>query len=415
MSRIRAFIGAAALALASLVGVAPAFADVAAKIATIRHLQAGTLDAGEAELAAMLATDPANPDARLGLGLVQAVKVEAHLEQALYRYGLQPDFNTGIPILRLPVAPNPDPEPITYEAFRGILQGAVDELTELDATLAPLDSLSAKITFDLATIVYDSDGDGAVGEFETLRDAIANFFPGTPLPSSGFVVGIDTADAIWLRGYAHIVMAFCEFLLAHDWHEGFDAAFQMYFPLSDLPMVGAPVVPKDENSGFFGSDESDIADAISFVHLISWPVAEPARLLAVRDHLKAAVSLSRQNWASSLGEFDDDHEWLPAPDQHSALVRLSITSTQVKSWLAVLDELDALLDGEKLIPHWRFTEGVNLRRVFEEPSTFDLVLWLTGPAALPYLEAGPLSDGVTWQTLTRAFGTGFGAYAVWFN
>jgi len=35
--------------------------------------------------------------------------------------------------------------------------------------------------------------------------------------------------------------------------------------------------------------------------------------------------------------------------------------------------------------------GVNLRRVFTEPREFDLVLWVQGTAAVPYLEAGEVT------------------------
>ena len=55
------------------VGV-PAAADEAARQATVAtHLEAGTLAAGETELAAILAKDPMNDDARLGLGTIRFV------------------------------------------------------------------------------------------------------------------------------------------------------------------------------------------------------------------------------------------------------------------------------------------------------------------------------------------------------
>ncbi len=76
---------------------------------------------------------------------------------------------------------------------------------------------------------------------------------------------------------------------------------------------------------------------------------------------------------------------------------------------------DAILDGERLIPHWRFREGVNFRRVFEEPGTFDLVLWITGPAALPYLEEGVETSGEDWARIDDILRGGLAAYAAWFN
>jgi hypothetical protein len=156
-----------------------------------------------------------------------------------------------------------------------------------------------------------------------------------------------------------------------------------------------------------------IADLISFLH-IRWPVAEPERMAAVRLHLKAMVALSRDNWAAILAESDNDREWIPSPDQSSYL-GTDVESDQVAAWHDVLDEVDALLDGTTLMPHWRFDEGINLRRVFEEPRPFDLVLWITGPSALPYLEDGPILTSRQWERITRAFGGSFGSYAIWFN
>jgi hypothetical protein len=76
---------------------------------------------------------------------------------------------------------------------------------------------------------------------------------------------------------------------------------------------------------------------------------------------------------------------------------------------------EALLQGKKLIPHWRFDQGVNLRRIFLEPTTFDIVLLIQGAAAIHYLEDGELSTGETWDQITRIFAGDFFRYFVWFN
>ena len=68
-----------------------------------------------------------------------------------------------------------------------------------------------------------------------------------------------------------------------------------------------------------------------------------------------------------------------------------MTQEQIDGWMLLLDEFEALLKGEKLLPHWRFDKGINLRRIFLEPTTFDVVLLIQGSAAIPYLEDGELS------------------------
>ena len=96
----------------------PAAADEAANKIAVDHLYAGTLAAGDTELAAILAADPKNDDARIGLGTIRFVRSIETLSQGLYRYGLKTPRSFLLPILRLPVPQNPNPEPITFADFQ---------------------------------------------------------------------------------------------------------------------------------------------------------------------------------------------------------------------------------------------------------------------------------------------------------
>jgi hypothetical protein len=96
---------------------------------------------------------------------------------------------------------------------------------------------------------------------------------------------------------------------------------------------------------------------------------------------------------------------------------LSFNQEQVAGWQKFLDEAEAILQGKKLIPFWRngFKEGVNLRRVFLEPRPFDLVLWLQGTAAFPYLETGGQTSPETWRQFQQLFRGEFVGVVVWVN
>ena len=63
--------------------------------------------------------------------------------------------------------------------------------------------------------------------------------------------------------------------------------------------------------------------------------------------------------------------------------------------------------------------GVNLRRVFTEPRTFDPILWFQGTAATPYLEKGKvtrLADRRLLERINKTFGgRNFVGFAFWFN
>jgi hypothetical protein len=59
--------------------------------------------------------------------------------------------------------------------------------------------------------------------------------------------------------------------------------------------------------------------------------------------------------------------------------------------------------------------GINLKRFFLEPKDLDVVLFLTGTGAAPYLEEGPLSTPAAWNRMTRVFQGEFFGFAIWFN
>jgi hypothetical protein len=142
---------------------------------------------------------------------------------------------------------------------------------------------------------------------------------------------------------------------------------------------------------------------------------EPERLANVLQHFEAVVSLSRLNWKRILAETDNRNEWIPSPTQTGVLPGMTVTQERVDGWQEVLGEFEHILKGTKLIPHWRFDEGINFRRMLLEPRTFDLVLLIQGSAAVPYLEKGPIIDGARWFEITRVFGGDSLRYFVWFN
>jgi hypothetical protein len=162
---------------------------------------------------------------------------------------------------------------------------------------------------------------------------------------------------------------------------------------------------------------ADITDIIAFIHMIRLPVKEPERVANAGADLSSMLSLSRQSWKAILAETDDDHEWVPNPKQASVIPNARVSAEMVAGWHDFITEAEDLLAGKKLIPFWRSKSGlgVNLRRVLSEPRPFDLVLWIQGTAATPYLEKGPLTEPATWNRFMRIFQGEFIGYALWFN
>ncbi|TIS32618.1 MAG: hypothetical protein E5X11_23795, partial [Mesorhizobium sp.] len=84
---------------------------------------------------------------------------------------------------------------------------------------------------------------------------------------------------------------------------------------------------------------------------------------------------------------------------------------------AALTMAEDLLEGRVLLPHFRVIgKGINMKRFFDEPKPFDLVLSITGPAIAPYLESGKILTSDDFNQIQREFGgAGFLIFALWFN
>jgi hypothetical protein len=398
------------LALAAPPGEGARAQDAPALVA--KHLYAGTLAEGDAELAALVRRQPNSGAARFGLGSIRFVRAVERLAQGLHRHGLQAPRTLMLPMLRLPVPHNPNPAPLSYAGFRAILEQFAADLARAESALAEVGPLDAKLTFDLARVRLDLDGDGSAREDERLWSILGVVAPQSRGVGDTFTVAFDEGDVPWLRGYSHLLMAIAEFWLAHEFVVMFDHTFHLFFPRAQLPFAAALGA---ERASADRPEYPVIADAIAFIHLWNWPVVEPARLQRAHAHLKAVAAMSRRSWAAILAESDDEHEWIPNPRQTNQLPALPVTQERVDAWLGVLGELDAVLDGTKLVPHWRFQKGINLKRALLEHKTFDPVLWIAGPGVVPFLQDGPIITGEAWTAIVRTFQGNFLGYAAWFN
>lgn len=401
------------LAVMAVIAAPPAWAGESADY-TRQALEAGTLDAADQELARRLQTTPADDEARFGLAMVRFVRAVESFGRHHYRYGLVP--TVPLPFLRPPVPRNPDPEVLSYEAQRNAFRRFLDDLGQVGQTLAPIENKDVKIVIDLAKVRLDFAGGAAGTEPTTLVKVIANLVgPAvltTEMGDAPFEVAFDRADALWMEGYCHLLSAGLEFILAHDWQASFDRAAGLFYPKLRLPGT----VPAGGGMDNLWGDAGAIADTIAMAHEIRWEPIHPERLLNVRTHLKQVVALSRRSWQHILAETDDDREWIAAPaQQNAAMPAMKIGQEQVNTWLWALTDFDAVLDGRKLIPHWRFEKGVNLRMMLEEPRTFDAVLWATGHAAVPYLQDGPMLTSEQWRAWEQVFGGNFLVFAVYLN
>ena len=381
-----------------------------------KHLYAGTLAEGGTALAAP--SGEATAESKSAQGIISFAAAIERLAQSLYRHGLETHPGGVImqlPILRMPVEPNPNPEPITYEKWRAILQTLFDDLNKADVLLA--EGISAdvkgevKLNLDLMKVRLDLNGDGKASDAE-LFGAILQALTRNAEPSSApdLNFAFDKADLLWLRGYIHFLTASAEFGLAVNFEESFNKTAHAYFPRAGLPMSKELLAPAMAG----GFVDNSVGDALAMVHLLNWQVTDPDRLKDVRTRLAAMATLSRESWTAARAETDNDKEWLPNAKQ-TGRWGMAVDDATIDGWLAVMGEFEAVLNGRKLMPHWRFAKGFNVKRFFEESKRIDAVLIVAGVDAVPFLEDGPISTTADWDGLTSAFRGNFLGYAIWFN
>jgi hypothetical protein len=384
-----------------------------------KFLIEGKLSDGEKALAAHLEKTPADAQARFGLGTIQFARAVEQLHQGLYRYGLGANVEGAVggavPFLRLPMEKNPKPEPVSAAKLDKVFRQFLDDLGKARDTLEKVPDGDVKLPLHLFQVRLDLNGDGRADEGEGIAAVLKRMFNQLLPPElarAETVVQFDSADVHWLRGYCHLLAAMTEVILAYDWTEVVQNCGHIFF----AKVEGAqPFLI--EGKKVFDLGGVDAADAIALFHLLRLPVRDKAGMTRALEHFEKMIEQSRAMWKLVLEETDDDNEWIPGPKQKSALTGLRVTKEMVDDWKVFLDEADALLKGKKLVPFWRGNQdmGVNLRRVFTEPRTLDLVLWIQGTAAVPYLEKGEYTQKETWDRLQRTFRGDFIGFAIWFN
>ena len=208
-----------------------------------------------------LAADPSDNEARFGLGMIRFAAAVENFGQRQYRYGLRAPPNMKFPFFRLPVPLNPSPEEVTYDKQRESLRALLDDLARVEATLAPMMARETKIVIDLSAVQFDFRGDGKADRSETLGAILAamqsrGVRPAPNEPGS-FEVKFDNSDALWLRGYCHLLSASLEFVLAYDWRNTFERTAGLFYPRVTPPPFGANPHFASRGEGFMADSGRD--------------------------------------------------------------------------------------------------------------------------------------------------------------
>lgn len=386
-------------------------ADIEGKI-LVPFLTEGRIDDGIAMLEQRIAEKPGDDHAYYALGIFHSLSAVENLSQDLHRYGLRRSI-FSVQFLQFPTPPNPQPDELTYEKARQVVQEFVDRLAIAEESLTKIDPrrrVKLKIPFGL--IRMDLDGDGKASEEETFWRVFAlttGQIDEIPERQRSYKIGFDKADVHWIRGYTHLLRAFAEIVLAHDSREIFDQSAHLFFAGAKRPEGLLYEMGRFGNPGEF-------ADAIASIHMMRLQVTEPERMKKAHAHLKNMIAQSKLVWQEVAKENDNDREWIPNPRQRS-ITPLRITAQQARGWNSFLHMADKVLDGKKLVPHWRVPagKGINVKKVFYEQKELDLVMWVHGKAALPYVEKGDVVTTGEASALNDQFQGQFWKFAIYLN
>lgn len=399
-----------------------------------QFLRVGQLTESEQFFSKAAKSADAAPEVHAALGLTRFLQAIEYLGQSGYRYGLISHHARNLPLARIPVPMNPNPEKLAFGQLREIISEFQIKLQSSEQALAEVDTESLKLKFFIGKVKLDLDGNGTLAPQETLwrifsqlnRGLDSDIDEGFRDQAEAFFVAIDGADVHWLRGYCHFLMSICDVFLAYDERELFERCGQILFPNIESQWQ-VPATKDARNRSIY--EVELILDSVAAFHLIHFELVAPDRMRSAHQHLLEMIRQSRESWKRSLAEVDDDHEWIPNPDQ-TGVLNTPVRREMIEGWHRILDEMESILEGRKLLPFLRDIElgfifqpeelpdrgrGVNLHRFFNEPDDFDLILAIQGSGLINYLDEGEISTPETWDQMTRVFRGEFFGFAIWFN
>lgn len=385
-----ALTAATALALTASVALAETATPISDRIA------ADGLAATQTHLAAI-----ANPSANdsFALGSVSFLRAIENSLQARYRTGA--GTASEIPLLRLPVPPNDNPDPFEPQQIADIFRTALTDFAAAETALAQIDG-AVSLPVDVTALWFDINENGAQDFGEDLFTVTGATLGARPAEDGSLIVRFDTADVAWLRAYAHLLSGVSEVVLAYDPTEAITTVTEASAVLGPNMIIGA----------------QDMVDQAAIILLALRQEPDATRTRKALTHFEAMVAHNRIFWDRVAAETDNDAEWIPNAAQTSAF-GVTLSQEIADSWQTILAEGGAILKGETVLPYWRFerdtVRGISLRKMFTDPAPVDLVLWIQGAGALPYLEEGKLASSRNWNQFMRLLGGDAPLYALWLN
>ena len=353
-----------------------------------------------------LADQAGTADKDFLLGGIQFLRASESIMQVRYQ-------NSSTPLALLPGMRNAlpaNPDAVFDPAFlETAMTEALEHLARAEASLERATGHELAVEFPLDAIWFDVNANGTREGWESGLAVMADL-NASPTPDFDGLIRFDAADAHWLKAYVHVMSGMAEMTLATDPTPAIRTVYESRREMDALGQV----------EGMFLDNET--IDTIAAVLLTLRGTPDRSRTQAAHAHFKTMIAENRAFWAAVMEETDNDREWLPNPQQSSAF-GVVVDEEMAAGWQAVLAEIEAVLNGDALVPYWRLANtfgaetgvGVNVAKFLQDPGDMDIILWLHGAGAAPYLERGKLAQLDAWERFARMTGGDSLMFAAWFN
>lgn len=343
--------------------------------------------------------DPADLFVLGGVRFLQAVEQSF---QKRYAMGLN-EVAGPLPVLRIGLPPNPSPEPFDTALVEMVFSDLTTGMEGARAALAQIGDRDFAADIDLGAIWFDINANGTADRGEGIFEvafATAGMMVRPPAQAGDTspepdMVRFDRADADWLLAYTHLLSGIGEVVLGFNPTETVTTVLGAEADIQALRgpgyRSGMPIA---------GMDREMTLLAAYLATIETQPNAENGR--AALAHFLAMVAANRNFWTRVAAETDNVDEWIPNDAQDHAF-GMDFPNGVGATWQAVLADAEAALKGELLVPYWRIgpEAGLNLNRLFSEPPAFNLIGWIHGYDAVPYMEKGPVMNSASWRAFEQ--------------
>lgn len=391
---------------------APAFADDTTTSAMVA-------DKGITATISELESADASPDRDMALAGLRFLSGVEQAYQARWKSGA-----TGLifplPMIGTMLPENPNPEPLSAD-FMNKLAESLGSTMEDARDVIPAED--GAVVLRLSDLWLDVNVDGKRSSDEDLLKLAGLDVMGEPQDRAGDEIRFDASDAHWLRAYTHLVQAVSTTILAFNPEpelarsiELNQAINQQMTDWSEHSEQSPDADPSGAMPNALATGFGPMIDKIAIALQTLRHEPDASKIDEAVEHIRAMIAANREFWKAVATETDDDREWIPNDKQKAAL-GFELPKGAGDAWLQVLSDAEEVLNGDKLIPYWRFApgNGVNLKAWLDDPQPVDILDWIQGTAALPYAQTGETMSRDGWNEFTQMFGGRAGLYMVLFN